>query len=272
MRRFTRPALLFLLLLLPALANAGDFPRDEQKVFLQVANQGWKDFDRTTGDAITDDKSMGIGAGWEALFEGKDWDGFWRTRVAAYAGSGDYSEKAQFGEITSKTTLQGMSAEIDYIYRMAAFRYFTLEPLAGLALRMDRRVIGEGSVGSDNTISRRGRYREERRGFCGRLGLRGVVRELGGAADERALDDGSARDIFFEGGLLLPVYMEFQGGLNGERIPSRMYPGRYFEAGVRFGRWQPTVYYEGFRYGTGFGGSDPRAESSVIGVRLGMSF
>ncbi len=272
MTRFTFSALL-LILLLPAMAGAGDFPRDEQQVYLMVSSHGWKDLNQVDGTAVAEDKGISGGVGWEGQFEATGWSGFWRTRMQAYVGRSDFKEKAEFGEISATTSLSGMSAGLDYIFRPPAFRYFALEPVAGLAVRMDQRVVGGGSVGSDNTISRRGRYREERRGFCGRLGLRGVARELGGAGDERALDDGSARDFFLEGGFLVPVYMEYQGGLTGERIATKLYPGAYFEAGVRFGRWQPMVYYEGFRYGKGYSFSgDLRAQSDVLGVRIGMSF
>jgi hypothetical protein len=274
--RFPLAALLLIGFLLPAPALASEFPRDENEVWLSLANQGWKDLNPATGATRAEDKGLRIGVGWEGVYEGKDWAGYWRPRLQAYAGKSDYTEGTPSGEISSDGNLVGLSAGLDYLYRIPLAGYFSLEPVAGMTVLWDKRIVKGGSAGSevDNTLVRRGRFREERRGFCGRLGLRAVARELGGAGDERLLDDGSARDLFIEGGLLLPVYVDYQGGIDGDTIRTKLYPGAYFEAGARFGRFRPTVFYEGFRYGTkgySFSG-DLRAQSDVIGVRVGMSF
>jgi hypothetical protein len=263
---------LFLLaFLLPALAVAADFPRDEQQIWVTAASHGWNDFNIDNGAQLTDDKGYSVGIGWETQLEGDSYIGFWRPRASAYMGRSDYTEKTASGDIVSKSSLSGWSVGMDYLFRIPLGQSFTLEPVVGLALRMDRRTVGAGSVGSDadNTLVRRGRYREERRGFMGRLGLRAVVAELGGAGDERLLEPYEARHLFVEGGALVPVYMEYQGGLNGRRMVTKYYPGYYFEAGGRIGRWQPSVWYEGIRYD--YSGAK-QAQSDVVGVRLGWFF
>lgn len=274
--RFPLAALLLLFFLFPISAGASEYPRDENEAWLSVANHGWKDLDPADGTTRAEDKGLSVGVGWEGVYEGKDWAGYWRPRFQAYAGKSDYTEGTPSGEISADSDLVGMSAGLDYMYRIPLAGYFAIEPVAGMAIRWDKRVVRNGSAGSevDNTLIQRGRYREERRGFCGKLGLRAVARELGGAGDERLLDDGSSRDLFVEGGLLVPVYIDYQGGLDGDRIPTKLYPAVYFEAGARLGRFRPTVFYEGFRYGTkgySFSG-DLRAQSDVIGIRVGMSF
>jgi hypothetical protein len=274
--RFPLAALLLLLFLLPAPAGASEYPRDENAAWLSTASHGWKDLNPGDGTTRAEDKGLAVGVGWEGVYEGDDWAGYWRPRLQAYVGKSDYTEGTPSGEISSDGELAGLSAGLDYLFRIPAGRYFALEPVAGMAVRWDKRVVRGGSAGSqaDNNVVIRGRYREEKRGFCGRIGLRAVARELGGAGDERLLDDGSARDIFIEGGLLVPVYMDYQGGLGGDRLPIKLYPGAYFEAGFRLGRFRPAVFYEGFRYGTkgySFSG-DLRAQSDVVGLRVGMSF
>lgn len=274
MKRFTLSVAL-LAFLLPALAGAADFPRDEYQGYLLVQNQGWKSNDWNTGSARVDDSGISVGAGFQAQLESADWSGFWRTRLQAYKGFSKYKETTPFGEISADTDLSGMSAEIDYLHRLPVGESFAFEPVLGMALRMDRRTIGGGTVGNegDNTFFRRGRYREERRGFVARIGLRMVFRELGGPGDVRQLDDGSTRNLFLEGGFLVPVYLQSQGGLPRERIPSRYYPAYYLEAGARIGRWLPALYYEAFRFeGPGGSGAGTRAQSDVVGARIGMAF
>ncbi|HEY5997047.1 MAG TPA: hypothetical protein VIU29_08490, partial [Candidatus Deferrimicrobiaceae bacterium] len=266
--RFSLSALLLLLFLLPASAGAAEYPRDENEAWLSLASHGWKDLDPVAGKTRAEDKGLSIGVGWEGVYEGKDWAGYWRPRLQAYAGKSDYTEGTPSGEISSDSNLVGLSAGLDYLYRIPVGRYAAIEPVAGMAVRWDRRVVKGGSAGSqaDNTLVERGRFREEKAGFIGRLGLRAVARELGGAGDERVLGE-SARDLFIEGGLLVPVYVDYQGGLDGDTIRTKLYPGVYFEGGVRVGRFRPTVFYEGFRYGTkgySFSG-DLRAQSDVIG-------
>ncbi|HEY3489907.1 MAG TPA: hypothetical protein VGK27_07280 [Candidatus Deferrimicrobiaceae bacterium] len=270
MKRFSIAALLFLLL--PAAPGlAGEFPRDDQQVYLFLAGQGWKDFSLVDGSAVTDDKGYAGGIGWEGQFEGDGYRGYWRPRLQGYMGRSNYKEKTVSGDIDSKSSLSGMSAELDYLYRIPVTQSFALEPVLGMAIRMDRRVIGAGSAGStaDNTFILRGRYREERRGFMARIGLRGTIGELGGPGDERTLDEFSARHLYVEGGLLVPAYMEYQGGINQNRIRTKYYPGAYFEASGRIGRWQPAVYYETIKYD--YTGAK-QAQSDVLGFRLGMRF
>jgi hypothetical protein len=271
MIRHALAKLLLILCLLPLSAGASEFPRDENQIWGMAASHQWKDFDLGDGSGRTDDKGLSAGLGWEGMFEGDSYTGFWRPRLAAYVGRSDYTEKTPPGDLSSTTRLSGMSAELDYLFRIGVSQSFALEPVVGLALRMDRRVIGAGSAGSaaDNNLVVRGRYREERRGFMGRLGLRAVVGELGGVGDERTLGDFAARHLFVEGGLLLPAYMEYQGGIDGRRIATRLYPGLYLEAGGRIGRWIPTVFFERMEYDAG---GKKQAESSVVGARVGMKF
>lgn len=275
MRRLPIPAILLFLTISAATAAASEFPRDEYQGYLLLQSQQWKSNDWTTGAAKVDDSGVSGGVGFQAMLEGEDWAGFWRTRLQGYKGFNSCKENTPSGQISADGDLSGLSAELDYLYKIPTGRWLTFEPVLGMALRMDRRTIRTGSAGNaaDNTLFVRYRYREERRGFVGRLGLRAVVRELGGPGDTRSLDEGDARDFFVEGGMLVPVYVQYQGGLPNERIPSRYYPAYYLEAGARIGRWIPTAYYESFRYeGPSGSAAGTRAQSDVLGFRLGYAF
>jgi hypothetical protein len=205
-----------------------------------------------------------------------------RPAAEIFGGSVDYDGQA-CDRITliceparSKTDYFGVKLEGDLGGKIRAANGFSIEPFAGLGLRVWARSLQDGSTASGLPTSG---YWEKWVTAYGRAGLRGGV------------DLAVRKQVYAIIGIKLPFYNENTAYLSdiGYNRDLVVHPGRensfFAEAGFKLDRFTTALYYDSFRFSksefdyavderTGsFSLFDqPKTEADIYGVKFGLVF
>lgn len=193
-----------------------------------------------------------------------------KPRVEVIGGKVTYDGQTQAGTpVKSKTEYINFKLETDLGYKFGRSGKASLEPFAGLGLRVWNRDIQDGTA-ADGTHAYG--YNEEWTTLYLRGGLRGDV------------PVGEKSKLFGEVGVKYPLYNEntaYLSDVGGDDVT--LHPGKrpslFAEAGMKINHLKVSAYYDSMRFSksdvvtSGFSGYyQPKSQADMFGVRLGVSF
>lgn len=189
-----------------------------------------------------------------------------------FGGEVDYDGQTQSGQpVKTDVIYFGTKLESDIGWRIP-LAAGSVEPFAGLGYRWWLRSIQDSTAFQpDGTPFPVGGYTEVWHTLYTRLGLRGNL----------AVD--SDLSLFAEGGGKYPFLnrnmVDFPGAGHVTIEPEPRWSA-FAEIGARYGRFRPTLFYEGFRFGQSpavpIGGGlallQPQSDSDIFGINFGWAF
>lgn len=188
------------------------------------------------------------------------------TRGELFGGVVGYDGQTQQGApVDTDVVYFGLRAEGDVGWRFEAARA-SFEPFAGLGYRWWRRDLQNSTTSQNGTTLPVSGYLEQWRTAYLKLGLRGGYRYS------------DTVRMFVEAGARYPFAtandVDFPGLGRLTVRPGGLWTA-FAEGGIRYGRFRPSVFYEGLRFSASpvvSGVLQPDSSSDIIGVRLGWVF
>jgi hypothetical protein len=170
--------------------------------------------------------------------------------------------------VNSDVVYFGAKNEIDLGWRYSTGN-FSVEPFSGIGFRWWRRNLQNSATrdAKGNIVQVRG-YEEEWRSLYSRVGLRGYYIV---SKDIRIFAEAGAKYPFdTENRVDFPGIGDVSVGPGGEW-------SAFAEIGAKYKWFRPSIFYEGFRYsGSPVDAASrlfqPKSESDIIGVNLGVAF
>ncbi len=254
--------------------GAGTSGLDELYLYPSFQYFQWEEYH--AGQRLLRETGPLFGAGAAAVLVGPklDNDSFFTLKAKAelFGSVVDYDGHAQdlqSGErfpIKTDVTYFGTKGEADLGWRYTVGR-ICLEPFGGVGIRWWLRDLQDTTSvdANGNSVPVSG-YEEDWLSAYSRVGLRGGFAV---AADVR---------VFAEAGAKYPFYTRNSTDFPGVGSVTVKPGGRwsaFAELGVRYKRFRPSVFYEGFRYADSppsKGLFQPKSDSDIIGVNLGYTF
>jgi hypothetical protein len=267
-----KKALLVGLLLWGSQAEA----RIEWSLYPHVEFFRWEEF-RDTGERLLEEEGVLFGAGGAFRFESERSPLLLQAKAELFVGEVDYRGRTQPSldpatnelPVDTEGRYVGTKFEGDVGFRLGRSA-FAVEPLVGLGYRWWVRDLG-----SSTTVDRNGRRiavggaSEFWQTFYGYLGARAEYAWAPRAALHARL---TAK---------YPLQTFNRADVFGDHVtvePESRWSA-YLELGLRYGRFRPTLFYEGFHFGESdpeqsgaFLVRQPESKSEIIGLNLGIIF